>query len=227
MATALAEAHVAAQERLRAIVAQALTAAWLGLASYDREDVDGWLGQVVPFILAAQLQSAALTNAFVGMAMGRSPLAIDPTRVTGAAIRNGAEPAEVYARPFVTVWTALSNGTEWDQAVSAGLARATSTGEMDMQLASRATYAEVQRLDESIRGYRRVADSTACDFCRLIDGALVKSASASPLHNRCGCGLEPVIEIGTPSPLPETVAVHEHGELGAVLTDAAHHFETL
>jgi hypothetical protein len=45
-----------------------------------------------------------------------------------------------------------------------------------------------------------------------------------PLHNHCGCSLEPVLDDVTPTPLPEGVAVHEHGELGLVLGDPAHDF---
>jgi hypothetical protein len=76
----------------------------------------------------------------------------------------------------------------------------------------------------SIYGFQRVADAGACDFCQAIDGAYCKSADASPLHPRCGCSLEPLT---SPHPgaawLPDgthvtdTYAIHDHGELGAVI----------
>lgn len=226
MPSPLAEAHIVAQQRLRALLARAVAATWQGLPGYDEIDVGPWLDRVVPIVLAAQRQSAALTDAYVARLLGRQPLGVSSDAVTGAAVR-GVPPQDVYRRPFVTVWTALAAGTEWQQAVNAGLARATSTAEMDVQMASFKTYQAVQDADPRIRGYQRVADGGACAFCRTINGAFVKSADAAPLHNRCGCGLEPVLHDVTPTPLPDGVAVHHHGELGAVLGDPAHDFTAL
>lgn len=225
--TELARAHIIGQARLRAIISRAVAAAWAGLPGYDEVDVDPFVAQAVPLVLAGQRQSAALTEAFLARALGRRPVGLDLNEVVGAAARNGTPPEQVYRRPFVTVWTALNTGVQWEQAVASGLARAASTAEMDVQLASRATYGSVEAADNRIRGYRRVADADACTFCRQVNGAFVKSATAFALHNRCGCGLEPVLEPADASPLPDGVAVHEHGELGAVLTDPAHSFTHL
>ena len=108
------------------------------------------------------------------------------------------------------------------------LARATSTAAMDVQLAARATFGAVQEADDGVYGYQRVADGDACEFCQAVDGAYVKSGDAMALHNNCGCSLEPLT---VPHPraarLPDGVAVHEHGELGPMLGDAAHDFTSL
>lgn len=197
---------------------------WTGLPSYDEGNVPQFVSQAVPLVIAGQRQSARLTAAYIQIA-ARRPVSIDLAQIS---TRNGADPREVYRRPFVTVWTALKAGSEFDAAIAAGLARATSTAATDVQLAHRAAYGEIQRADPAIRGYRRAADGGACDFCRLIDGAFVKSADAMSLHSHCGCGLEPVIdERPSIDPLPEGVAVHEHGELGSVLGDPAHSFDDL
>lgn len=221
----LARAHIALQERLRALTGAGVAAIWNGLPGYDEKDVDAFLRATVPLVIAAQRQSVAVTEAFLARAIGRRPIGVDPGDIIGAAARNGTPPVEVYRRPFVTVWAALKAGTAFADAVAAGRARAASTAEMDVQLASRGTYAAVQAADPSIRGYRRVADGGACEFCLLVDGAFVKSADAMALHNRCGCGLDPVLgEPVAATAVPEGVAVHDHGELGPVLTDPAHHF---
>lgn len=225
--TALADAHLIAQQRLRQVVAQAVAAAWQGLPGYDAADVARFVDLSVPVVLAGQRQSAALTDAYLARFLGRQPLGINPADVTGAAVRNGTAPADVYRRPFVTVWTALGNGTQYTDAVSAGLARATGAAAMDVQLTHRATLQAVQDRDPAIRGYRRVADASACKFCVTVNGAFVKSAGAMALHNHCGCGLEPVREDVPVSPVPDTVAVHDHGELGPVLTEPGQHFTAL
>lgn len=224
MASPLVEAHIEAQRRLRELVSRAVRGLWVGLPGYDERDVPVWLAGVVPVVLAGQRQSVALTEAYIARSLQRAPLGVNPDDLTGAAARNGTSPQEVYRRPFVTVWTALKAGTAYEEAVNAGLARATGSAAMDVQLSSRATFTVVQQADDAIQGWQRVADGGACAFCLTIDGAFVKSADASPLHNHCGCSLEPVTEPVRSTPVPEGVAVHAHGELGAVLTDPAHDF---
>lgn len=224
MSTALARAHITAEARLRALVTQAVGVAWSGLPGYDEDNVDQFLSTAVPIVRAGQRQSIAVTEAFLARTLGRRPVGIVPDEILDR-LRNGAELDDVYRRPFVTVWTSLKENGLYDQAVAAGAARATSTAAMDVQLAMRGTMARVQEVDTSIRGYRRVADPGACTFCQAIDGAFVRSADAMALHNNCGCGLEPIVDANvTPSPMPDDIAVHEHGELGPVLGDPAHDF---
>lgn len=225
MAT-LADANLQLQARLRALLVAAVGTAWTELRGYDRQNVDEWLSAVLPIVDAAQRQSVALTDAYVARALDRQPLGIDPTRLIGAAVRAGTAPATVYTRPFIQTWGALANGVAYQAAAAQGLHRAQSAARMDVQISHFAAYGAIQSADPAIRGYQRIADASACAFCRLVNGAFVKSASASPLHNGCGCGLRPVLRDVEPTPLPAGVAVHDHGELGPLLGDPAHHFQS-
>lgn len=224
MAWRLADIHLAAQERLRALTSRAVGTIWDRLGSYDEDDATRFVTAAAPVVMAAQRQSVALTDAFVARSLGAPPIGIDPELTTGSAVRAGVPPEAVYRRPFVTVWTALAAGVEYTDAVNQGRVRATSTAEMDVQLAHRAAYGEIQRATPRIRGFERVADGGACSYCQMVNGAFVKSAFAMGLHPRCGCGLDPVYTSGPATPLPDGVAIHDHGELGAVLTDASHNF---
>lgn len=241
MSTPLTRGHIAAEAELRRLVKQATVAIWRGLPGYDRADVETFVDAITPVIAAAQRQSVALTEGYLARALERPALGLDPAALSGAAVRNGATPAEVYARPFVNVWTALGNGVPYEAAVAAGLARATATATMDVQLSARATFDRAVDLDDNIYGYQRVADGNACAFCQEVDGAYVKASAgyAFALHNGCGCSLEPLTEPhkgavllpdGTQirsdqyGPLNSNVAVHEHGELGAVLGSPDHNF---
>lgn len=198
---------------------------WADLPGYDRRNVDEWLSRVLPIVATAQRTSVAFTEAFLAQALERRPLGVNPNELIGAGVRNGAEPAEVYRRPFVTLWSKLGEGLLFEEASAAALSRATSTAGMDVQLSMRATANAVQEADDGIFGFTRAADPGACQFCSEVDGAYVKSADAMPLHNNCGCGLEPLT---SPHPraakLPSGVAVHQHGELGPLLGDPAHDF---
>lgn len=227
MASRLASAHIEAQRRLRALTGTQVERIWRSLPGYDRENLDEWLSTVVPIIEAAKRQSAVLTDGYLARAMDRAAFGIDPQTISDE-VRGATEVAAVYQRPFVTLWSALGEGTPFADAANAALARATSTAAMDVQMAMRATANAVQGADDAIFGFQRAADPSACDFCALVDGAYVKSADAMALHNHCGCGLEPLT---APHPLaaslPSGVAVHQHPELGPVLTDPAHSFTTL
>jgi hypothetical protein len=241
MPAALANAHIEGQARLRRLVEQALTATWNGLPGHDRENLDEWLSKVVPATLQGQRASASLTDAYIAQALGRGPIGIDPAEVIGAAVRNGAQPSEVYERPFITLWGGLEKGLSYEEAASKALARATSTGAMDVQLSMRATAEKIDAADRNLYGYRRVADAGACQFCKEVDGAYVKGSSGFvyALHNHCGCGLEPLTEphkgaVTLPDgteirpyafgPLNDNVAIADHGELGPVLVDPNQHF---
>jgi len=233
---ALVDTHQAALRRLRATTSTYVGAAWNALGSYDEADVAPFVARVVPVVLAAQRRTAGLTVAYLGRELGTTP-ELDLVAFTGAAVRNGTPPETVYGRAFVTVWSALAAGTLWRDAVVAGAARARQAAETDVALAMRSTMQGVQ--DSSggrIIGYER-STSGACAYCEAIDGAFVKSADAMPLHPGCGCDLEPVtadergargraakLERLEATPLPDTVAVHEHGELGPTLTDAEYAF---
>lgn len=226
--------HMQAQRLLREIVSTAALATWDALPTYDETTVDAFLSQVLPIIEAGQRQSVSLTDAFLAAVMGRTSYGLLSDGLTGAGVRSGTPPEEVYRRPFVNVWTALKKGAGWDDAVSAGRARVAENAEMDIALSSRATFGAAQEIDDGIYGYQRIARPGACKFCRAVNGAYVKSAVASPLHNRCGCSLEPLKRPhprATFLPSGETVktedyAIHHHGELGAYLSDPQYAFTT-
>ena len=237
---ALTQAHIRAQAELRRTVSAIIAGIWARLGHYDQADVDPWLADALPVVAGAQSQSIALTSAFIAMSLKVPAFGVaDPAKLAGAAVRGGTPPADVYTRPFITVWTALKNGQPWQDAVAQGQARAESAASMDVALSSRATFAEAQDTvttdgGDNIIGYQRVADGGACDFCAEINGAFCYNADASPLHNHCGCGLEPIMS-KFPSDatiLPDhpsetdAYAIHDHGELGAVIGAPGDNFTT-
>ena len=204
--------------------------AWSGLGSYDESDVPRFVRQAVPVVLAGQRQAVRLTNAYLARLTKGQLAALDPDELVGASVRNGADPAEVYRRPFVNVWTALSKGVPWALAVAAGLARATSTADMDVALSTRAAASAFGGQDDRISGFQRVPDANACDFCLEVAGQRYSTDQLMPCHNRCGCTVEPIVDgrsysqVRAPGDDSADVAVHEHGELGPVLTNAEDHF---
>lgn len=220
MPSRLTEAHIRGEKRIRDASVRAVSAAWRGLPRYDEANVDEFLSRALPAVRAGARSSALLTAAYINRALERQPAAFDPDEVL-ASLRNGVPLEEVYRRPFVAVWTDLAAGKLYADAVAAGLDKARMLAATDPQLAMRAT---AGALDTGF-GYRRVADGDACQFCLAVNGAYVKSGSAMPLHPHCGCSLEPLTAPHEGAArLPNGVAVHQHGELGAVLGDPSHNF---
>lgn len=218
MATVLDRRYQEALARLRLTAAGGVERAWLSLPSYDRADVATFVNRAVPIVGAAQRNAVSLTGAYLSRSLKSRVVALDLAATTGAAVRNGATPADVYGRAFVTVWRALGAGSRFEDAVASGLARATATAQTDVALSSRAAAVEYASRDSRITGWRRVADSGACPLCAAASDQTYHSDDVMPIHDRCGCTVEPIVgEATTPSGPPAGVAIHEHGELGPVL----------
>ena len=224
--SALTDAQIRRQAQIRGVTVAAIQKAWDSLPGYDKSNVAEFLDLAVPLVTAAQRNAASVTNAYVGRVSGNGPSKLALSAVTGAAVRKGTSPKDVYRRPFVDVWSALKRGDAYELAVAAGRARAAGSAAMDVQLAQRATLGAVSDA-QRIRGYQRVADAGACTYCQAIDGAFVKSADAMALHNGCGCTLEPLFYDVAASPLPDDVAVNDHGELGPMLGSPDQNFTQL
>jgi hypothetical protein len=223
MAT-LVSAHLHAQARLRQIVFTAIATIWQGLGTYNEADVERFVDAAVPIVLAGQTQAVALTEAFVVRRLGLATIGLDVADLTGAASGVVCRLRRSTAARSSTSGRRSARDVPWEAAVHAGEARATASAEMDVQLSHRAAYGAVQQAEPRIRGYRRRANGGACSFCLLVNGAFVKSANAMPLHNRCGCGLDPVMQDVMVTSTPEGVAIHQHGELGPMLTSPDDHF---
>src|ERR1700753_3892350 len=114
----LVDAQIRGQHQIRESTSTALKRIWESLPGYDRPNLDEWLSKPLPIVEAGQRQSVALTNAYLARSLERQPLGLDVEELIGSAVRNGTEPAIVYERPFVAVWTALKEHTEWEQAVA-------------------------------------------------------------------------------------------------------------
>lgn len=233
MTSRLVAAHMAAIARLRGFAARGVEQAWSALPGYDEADVPAFIAVAVPFVIAAQRQAVAATDAFLAHATHRAPLGPSATALTGAAARAGTPPEEVYKRPFITLWSALGAGTAYHEAVAQGLARARATATTDVQLAMRATLHDVGERDDLIAGYRRVPNAGACELCRAAGDHAFSTSELMALHTHCACGADVIAaKPGTEPPRAATTfdgdgitaRVREHGELGPVLVNAAHHF---
>lgn len=259
---ALAVRHRDALIATRRVTSRRVRLLWDNLGSYRDEDVARFTGSATGVVAAGQRRAVSLTAAYLGRLSGSPVRGLNFDTLTGAAVRNGTDPVDVYTRPFVQLWTALGNGTPYSDAVAAAGARVEGTAATDVSLSMRASAEDAAaEFEQRVIGWERVLDPDACAFCAAASTQRYKSALLEGLHTNCQCGVAPVFRdddrsirdfnkqvlgnikdanAGRDRPywearhfrvdgqtgeviLPD-VAVHEHGELGAVLTDAAHDF---
>jgi hypothetical protein len=181
---------VALRQRLIALVLQAFGAA----GSYRDEDADAFVGQILPTVLGAQQQMGALTDAYLSAMVGDmfgGGAAASGVQIP-EAIR-GVPPAEVYRRPFVTVWTALSEGKSMTEAVKQGQTRLTSITGTDLQLVRTEATRQALAGDSRVQFYRRVLrGSYNCAMCVIASTQRYRKERLMPIHPGCDCGTRPL-----------------------------------
>lgn len=172
-------------------------ALWQALPDYRDENIDMLVQAIVPRVKAGQIQIANLTVAYVKqtlMAMGvKAPV----TGVDEAAITSlrGVDPQEVYRRPAVSVYTALSQGKPLDQAVKEGGLRLYQLIGGDMQLAkTRQAHRSMRRARVGgVQFYRRILTGREnCGLCVVASTQHYRVDHVMPIHPGCDCDFGPL-----------------------------------
>lgn len=242
--------YQATVRKVRARV-EAFVLARFDAGQYRDADLQRFVAQVVPVVLAGQRQVSALTNAYLATVLtqaARRPVRALPPQTD---YPRGVDPAVVYARPFVEVRTKLSLGLAFVDAVTAGRARAQDIARTDVQLA-RTHSARSMFETTGIRRFRRVlTGSKSCALCYIASTQTYSRDDLLPIHPGCDCSVAPVVgdfdrdaelsaaheaiaerfgdqavSRGGRNPLDyrKAIVTHEHGEIGPVLTLREHQF---
>lgn len=192
-------AYQQATSRLRGQLSAFLAALWRSLGYYRNAQMVQFIAQAVPVVAGAQQQMASLTSAYLAtdraavLRVQHRPVAVDPAKVTGAAVRNGVSPQVVYGRPFHLVWRQLGDGVAPGQAIQAGLDRAEQSALTDLQLAKTHTAARVMAADPRVVGYRRVLEGAySCALCVIASTQRYHQAALMPIHSNCDCSQQPI-----------------------------------
>jgi len=224
--------------RTRDAVATQLSALWLGLSNYRDPDVDRFVRVAVPKVQAGQIRTARLTAAHLGGPVLARELVVKTRKVA---------PQVEYRRPANSLYTALSQGQSFSDALSLGSQRLESLVATDLQLA---LVAQSQHSLSAgrITHYRRVlTGSENCSLCRIASTNVYSTADLMPIHGHCDCTVEPVYDpadytapeidpadlvlsglreadVSDGGSVESLVSVREHGELGPVLGWATDRF---
>lgn len=186
------EAHRASTEALRARVLNALERLWAVQPGWHDVDVVRWLGSVVPLMEGAQVQTAAVTDAYLArieaeiLAVPARPVGV-PTEVVSTQGLRGVPATEVWQRPAVTVRTALSEGLDLRTAADRGFNRVRELAETNLQLAETHATRHVHQAKRNVAGYRRVPRGRSCPLCLLASTQRYHKAELMPIHPGCHC----------------------------------------
>jgi len=171
-----------------------------GLGSWRDRDADRFVAQVVPLVGGTQQALAALVAAFTAEQAGaalRRPVG-PPGIPAGDAVdlRAGIDVAEVYRRPFVTIYNALSQGKSLTEAIRLGEVRLGEIAEMDLQQTyARASRAAMRGLPTHARPRfwrRELSGLENCGLCVLASTQRYTVEDLNPIHGNCDCFVSPI-----------------------------------
>ena len=191
---ALTERYDSLSTSLRDRVIAYVLAAFDSLGNYRDSDAATFLDRVLPTVLAAQQQMGHITDAYLSaMISDMLGTATPAAGVELPAALRGVEPAEVYRRPFVTAYTALSQGKSYADALGEARTRLLSITETDLQLAR--THAAQQSMERGGAKFfrRRLTGTKNCALCTIASTQRYRVESLMPIHPGCDCKVEPIV----------------------------------
>lgn len=163
---------------------------WTSMPAYRDADVERLVRLLTPRVAAGQMQTARLTDAYLASLAGARAAGVDRRLVSGAGPRS-VDPAEVYRRPAVTVYTALARGVAFDKAVAQGATRLQSIVSTDLQLAKRVQQ-QATLGSAGIERYRRVLTGAEdCSLCAVASEQTYTTGDLLPIHPSCDCDVAP------------------------------------
>lgn len=251
---ALSQQYDAISGRLRERLLAFVLDAFGSLGSYRDADAAEFVEHVLPVVLGAQQQMGALTDAYLAtMVADMMGGAAAPAGVLLDEALRGTPPAEVYARPFASVWTALGEGRDMTDALDAGTNRLRSIADTDLQLARTHAARQAMRRSRAKFYRRRLSGSKNCALCVIASSQRYRVDKLMPIHPGCHCKPEPLPgdrdpgqiideglleeahaaiarDLGTSDrggrkpDYREVIITREHGEIGPMLAVRRHEF---
>ena len=251
--TARAAAFARQSREVRARV-QSFAARQFAAGQYRDADLARFVSQVSPVVLASRRQVSSMTDAYLTQVLQSSGIKPPRRGPIDTATLRGVPVDEVYARPYQSVWTSLSNDVAYPDAVATGASRLVDLIATDMQLAMTHTSRDVLTHSRGVTGYSRSPSGVnTCALCEIASTQVYYKADLMPIHPNCGCGVDIISEskpwdqsaadqrlydthaavqdaLGMDDPSARApdyrklIVTREHGEIGPMLARASDRF---
>jgi hypothetical protein len=216
--------YVSAALSLRDDTVNAALRAWEGLRSYRDDDVERFNQLVVPVIQSQQVKMASLTAAFqtqVNVARGDTvPMVMLPRDEILAP--RGVDPAVVYRRPAIDLYSALAAG------LSFGVAKKRSADRLRQIVSTDIQLVKTKQSQRSLQAggftyFRRVLTGREnCALCSIASTQRYRVENLMPIHPGCDCDVDRVDSDWDPGQVidPELLdRTHGHVEEFAGIAD--------
>jgi hypothetical protein len=251
-ATALIEAQATTRQAISDQAVAIVTGAVRGFDQWwDSRAISDLVARIRQALQPRQRIMAGQTDAYLARMLtilsDRLVQPVGPIAVEN--LRRGTTMEDAYGRLADQYRWLISEGRSEDQALQSVLTRAEVMADTDISLAMRDQSQEFM-VHKVETGYRRVIHpelpGKVCGLCIIASDRVYKKKDLLPLHGRCKCTVVPIyngIDLGghlnaddltalyeaaggnTRNQLKRVqISIHDHGELGPVLTDRADRF---
>lgn len=191
IAATLIRSYVQSTAQLRQQVRD-LVLMWFGAHGFRGAGAVAFVRVTLPILLAAQRTMATLTDAYLAQQIstlsGQSipPRGVPDDLIASPRLRQGVSLETVLRRPHEQVWSALSRGKSFEEAVKIGRTRAESIAMTNLQLAKTRASREVMKDDRRVVGYRRVLTGVqSCGLCVIASTLRYRRSDLMPIHPGC------------------------------------------
>lgn len=202
-AVELTLAYITELDALAEAVGMALREIFTDLAHTNREDIEAFIAEASPYANAGVAEASDLAAAYL-------------SEVTGASITPAdlVAPTIAWEGPFTRTWHELSEGMPYDQAKESGASVAEMTG---YSATNDGAMASMGRPGTKVRGWRRVVNVGACEFCQVVGTQLYKTQESATFgHLKCRCTVVPAGDTLDPGKAINKARLRELKAAGAV-----------
>lgn len=163
-------------EALAEAVGRALREIFEDLTAEDKESLARFIAEAEPFVKAGQATGADLAAAYLSEITGVPPALID-LRFPEVALEG----------PYHRMWHQMGEGYDYADARASGASVAEGTG---YSATSDGASTQMGHPGTKVRGYRRVINIGACEWCQVISTQLYRSQESATFgHRHCRCGV--------------------------------------
>lgn len=195
-------------DRLALLTADQLTRIWNALPAHTAAEQERWAELASPVVEAAQNRAVSTQAAYLGHLLEES-IDLDRADILSKATVDLNE-------PFIALGRSLNAGEDLAKALESGALRAQGVGESSVHWAARATNTAADS-NTRVVGWTRTLSGNACEFCQVVSTQRYRTAeSASFGHQRCSCGVTPIMGNRDPGRVINRERLDELKESGAV-----------